>query len=593
MTTEVDNKNWGSNRLWNRIAVVSGIFALVICILLIANYIQVKKADPVNMTVVGSLVDRLRENPADAELRKEIRTLDLLFRKAYFTSQWQIKTGGYLLLAAVALMIISLQIVEYRKKVNPILTENSEDETMLQRKKARTWIVTGGSAILILAIIFAFLSSNDLADTFTNLSKGGQSDSAPAPDSSLQQSVVLPETGSNTVQAAVKVDTSSAKAAPVTIADNFPNFRGNGGTGNVSKKDIPVSWDGAAGTNILWKTAIPLPGFNSPVIWGDKIFVTGASAEKREVYCIDRNSGKIAWTFSVASGNKNLTLKDETGFAAPTAVTDGKGVYAIFPTGEIAAVDMDGKKIWERDLGVPKNYYGHSSSLMIYKDNIIVQLDQTAAPKVMALSALTGKTVWSTDRPVKVSWSSPIIVNTGKRSELILVAEPYVAAYNPATGQELWKIDCISGEVGPSLTYAKGIVYSVNDYSKLSAIKLGDQPAVLWENTDYLSDIPSPVANDKYLFLVTSYGTAVCYDAVSGQKYWETDFGNNIYSSPMIVEGKVYLLDRKGVTHIFKADKEYKLISDAKLGEESVCTPAFTNGRIYIRGDKNLYCIGK
>jgi outer membrane protein assembly factor BamB len=593
MTTEVDNKNWGSNRLWNRIAAVSGIFALAICILLIANYIQVKKADPVNMTVVGSLVDRLRENPADAELRKEIRTLDLLSRKAYFTSQWQIRTGGYLLLASVALMIISLQIIEYRKKVNPILTVNSEDETMLQRKKARTWIVTGGSAILILAIIFALLSSNDLADTFTKMSKGGQSDSAPAADSSVQQSVVQPETGNNIVQDAVKVDTSSAKAAPVAVADNFPNFRGNGGTGNVSKKDIPVSWDGAAGTNILWKTAIPLPGFNSPVIWGDKIFVTGASADKREIYCIDRNSGKITWTFSVATGNKNLTLKDETGFAAPTAVTDGKGVYAIFPTGEIAAVDMDGKKIWERDLGVPKNYYGHSSSLMIYKDNIIVQLDQTAAPKVMALSASTGKTVWSTDRPVKVSWSSPILVNTGKRSELILVAEPYVEAYNPATGQELWKIDCISGEVGPSLTYANGIVYSVNDYSKLSAIKLGDQPAVLWENTDYLSDIPSPVANDKYLFLVTSYGTAVCYDAVSGQKYWETDFGNNIYSSPMIVEGKVYLLDRKGVTHIFKADKEYKLLSDAKLGEESVCTPAFTNGRIYIRGDKNLYCIGK
>ena len=134
---------------------------------------------------------------------------------------------------------------------------------------------------------------------------------------------------------------------------------------------------------------------------------------------------------------------------------------------------------------------------------------------------------------------------------------------------------------------------AVNDYSKLCAIKLGDQPSILWENNEYLSDIPSPVATDKYLFLATSYGTVVCYDAVTGEKYWEKDFGKSIYSSPMIVENKVYLLDITGVMHIFNADKEFKLIGEPKLGEYSACTPAFTNGRIYIRGEENLYCIGK
>jgi outer membrane protein assembly factor BamB len=595
MTTEVENKNLGSDRLWNNIATASAIFAFVICILLIANYIQVKKSDPVNMTVINSLVERLHDNPADADLRREIRTLDLLSRKAYFTSQWQIRTGGYLLLASVALMIISLQIVEYRRKINPVVSAGSEDETMLQRKKARTWIVTGGGAILVVAVIFAFLSSHDLTDKFAKMSRSNQADSTAAQDSSSVATIVSPaETPVSEVIASIKPDSAAAKAAPVATAnDNYPNFRGNGGTGNATKKNIPTSWNGAAGTNILWKTAIPLPGYNSPIIWGDRLFVTGASSDKREIYCFDRNSGKIEWTFTVGVEKKDVTIKDETGYSAPTAVTDGKGVYAIFPTGEIAAVDMNGKKIWERDLGVPKNYYGHSSSLMLFKDNIIVQLDQTASPKVMALSVTTGKTLWSTDRPVKVSWSSPILVNTGKRNELILVAEPYVASYNPATGQELWKIDCISGEVGPSLTYADGIVFSVNDYSKLSAIKVGDQPTILWENNDYLSDIPSPAANDKYLFLATSYGTVVCYDTKTGQKYWEKDFSNNIFSSPMIVEGRVYLLDRTGVMHIFKADKEFSLISESDLGEQSACTPAFTDGRIYLRGDKNLYCIGK
>jgi len=168
-----------------------------------------------------------------------------------------------------------------------------------------------------------------------------------------------------------------------------------------------------------------------------------------------------------------------------------------------------------------------------------------------------------------------------------------VAGYNPENGKELWQLQCISGEVGPSLAYANGIVFSVSDYSQLSAIKLGNQPTILWSSDEFLSDIPSPVATDKYLFLATSYGALVCYNVLTGEKYWEHDFSSNFYSSPMLVGDKVYLLDKKGVMHIFSADKEYKVIGEPALGEGSVCTPAFTDGRIYLRGFDNLYCIGK
>jgi outer membrane protein assembly factor BamB len=588
MPTEVKNSQWGSDRLWNRIALVAGVFALLICVLLVANYIQIKKSDPVNMTVINSLVERLYANPADSVLRKDIRTLDLLSRKAYFTSQWQIRTGGYLLLALIAIMAIALQVVEYRRKINPVISPGTDDESLLQRWKARKWIVIGGSSILLIAVVFAVLASNDMADQFNKLSKGEVAVTEDQPAiSQTDSAAVVPAAVADT--AAVR--DSAATPAVIASADNFPNFRGNAGLS--SKSNIPVSWDGVSGQNVVWKTALPLPGQNSPVIWGDRIFVTGANASKQEVYCFDRNTGKIVWTTKVGTTTKKPKVSEETGLAAPTAVTDGTGVYVIFPTGDVAAVDMNGKKIWERDLGLPNNHYGHSSSLLLYKENILIQYDQTSSPKIMALSAKTGKTVWSTDRPVKVSWSSPILVNTGKRTEIITAAEPYVAAYNPANGQELWKIECISGEVGPSLAYANGIVFAVNDYSTLSAIRLGEKPTLLWENNEYLSDIPSPVANDKYLFLSTSYGTVVCYDAVTGEKYWEKDFGKSVYSSPMIVEKKVYLLDITGVMHIFSADKEFKLIGEPKLGEYSACTPAFTNGRIYIKGEANLYCIGK
>ncbi|MFA6400182.1 MAG: PQQ-binding-like beta-propeller repeat protein [Salinivirgaceae bacterium] len=609
MFKKFDLKSFGTDQLWNRIALVSGIFALLICVLLIGNYIQVKKADPINMKVINTLVERLRQEPSDSSLRHEIRTLDLLSRKAYFTTKWQIKTGGYLVLAAIAVMVIALQIISYRKKIVPVLSPENEDNTMLYRNKTRIWIITGGSLILATAFIFAILATNQLKDNFTSgeVINEATNETITEPSAQMVDSTVLAIADTSKVSIMATKDTIiPSTATKDTVAtkskavskDNFPTFRGPGGNGIAKQKNIPISWDGLSGTNILWKTAIPLPGYSSPIIWADKIFVTGANTAKREVYCIDRNTGAMVWAVVVENipGSPGQAPKviAETGHAAPTAATDGFGVYAIFSNGDIIAMDMVGKKLWAENLGMPGNHYGHSSSLMIYKDLVIVQYDQKTSPKLIALSTKTGKTVWSTNRNVKISWASPVIVNTGKRTEIILAAEPYVASYNPADGKELWKIDCISGEVGPSVAYANGMVFSVNDYSKLAAIKIGvDQPTVLWENTDYLSDIPSPVATDKYLILSTSYGLTVCYDAVTGEKYWEKEFGNNVYASPIIAEDKVYLLDKNGIMHIFKADKEYVSLGEPKLGEPSACTPAFTNGRIYLRGDKNLYCIGK
>jgi outer membrane protein assembly factor BamB len=598
MTEEVKEYKWGSNRLWSRIAYVAAAFALLTGVLLIANYIQVKKADPINMTVVNSLVQRLNENPADSALRTQIRTLDLLTRKAYFTSKWQIRTGGYMLLAAVALMIISLQVVEYRKKVNPVLSTVSVDETMLQNKKARKWILLGGGGILLIAMVFGTLSSKDMPGS---LKKGDASN-----ESSLQQDLASgnvsvnsldagsPDT-SSTVTTAVQADSAvipvETKVSSTVSNDNFPNFRGI--AGYTSKKNIPSAWDGTNGTNIQWKTAVPLAGHSSPVIWGNKIFLTGSSVEKQEVYCYDAGNGKLLWSGRVGNGTKKPKVSAETGYAASTAVADANGVYAIFSTGDVAGFDTEGKKLWERDLGLPENHYGHASSLIYSEGNIIIQFDQKSSPKVMALSAKTGKTSWSTNRPVKISWTSPIVVNTGKRQELLTVAEPYVISYNPANGQELWKIECVGGEVGASLAYSDGIVFSVNEYSQLCAVKIGEQPSVLWTSDEFLSDIPSPAAHNNCLFLATSYGTIVCYDATTGSKYWEKDLGKNIYASPMIAENKVYFLDISGVMHIFNAGKELKLIGESKLGESASATPAFLNGKIYIRGESNLYCIGK
>jgi outer membrane protein assembly factor BamB len=340
-----------------------------------------------------------------------------------------------------------------------------------------------------------------------------------------------------------------------------------------------------------------LPGYNSPVIWGDRVFLSGASENVREVYSLDIKSGKILWKTDVSKLLKNTgeppKVTVETGLAAPTMTTDGHRVYAIFANGDLAALDFDGKPAWSKNLGLPKNHYGHSSSLIMFRDLLIIQFDQTGGAKIMALSGKSGEKAWEVQRDVKVSWSSPVIVNTGSRYELLLAAEPYVTSYDPETGKELWKLDCISGEVGPSVTYASGMVFSINEYSKLAAIRLGSPPSQAWEDNDYLSDVPSPAASGPNLFVVTSYGTVVCYDAATGKKNWVHEMGNSVYSSPVISEGRLYVMDKKGIMHIFKADKSLSVIGEPALGEGSVCTPAFSDGRILIRGNKNLYCIGK
>lgn len=592
---------------WKRIAIIAGIIAALISILLIANYFQIKRSDPVNTQVINALVERLSQNPNDQQLKNEIREFDLLARKAYFTNTWQIRTGGYLLIILVIIIVISVQIINSEnKKIQLSISPDSEKFPEMQQK-ARKWITIGGLALAVASLVFAFLSYSDMKNKFSQNSRSeADSYSIVKEVSDKTDTMIIAEVKPQ--NDTIKTDTAKVQESSVVAENildfptaemkkNFPSFRGVGGNGVAFQKNIPENWDGASGKNIKWKTAIPLAGYNSPIIWGNKIFLTGSNGSKREVYCIDAKSGKIIWTSDVTDMTgakaKSPKVTDDTGYSAPTATTDGEKVYAIFANGDIVALDMNGKKIWAKNLGVPENHYGHSSSLMYINKKVIVQYDNKSSAKVMALSSETGETVWSTDRKVKVSWASPVIVNTGKRVEILLFAEPNVISYDPETGKENWKIDCTYGEVGPSVAYADGIVFAMNEYAKLVAIKIDDKPKILWESTDYMSDVPSPIATDKFLFMATSYGVAVCYDAKSGEKYWEHDFGVGIYSSPILVEGKIYLLDKKGTVHIFKAENSFNIVNEPKLGESSVCTSAFSDGNIFIRAGGNLYCVGK
>jgi len=601
-----------------RIGWIAAGFAIIMAVLLIANFVQTSLNDPIDNKTIPALVKRLSENPGDEALKAEIRAFDLMARKAYFTSQWQLRTGTYLMFLGVIISILAIRFVlSAKSKLNEI--DSVEKVNELDKVVAQKWVIYVGSGLIVLALASGLLSSNSLKKYMVDENIVVQEEqpaeilapvptqqvSAPVDSSTTTGEVQIAENPFATDVSAANAETAvvpaTSPAGIPTLAQlkaNYPFFRGAEGIGVASQKNTPTDWNGAGGKNVVWKVKVPKSGFSSPIIWGNQLFVTGADAQARMVYCYDKNTGKLMWEASAdniqGSPASAPKVTADTGLAAPTMATDGRAVFAIFATGDVIALDMSGKRLWARNLGVPDNHYGHGSSLIIYKDKLLVQYDTNRSGKLLALDTQTGTTAWETARSSKISWSSPILVNTGNRTELILTTNPNVNGYDPQTGKELWNIACLSGEVGPSAGYADGMVFAANEYAKLVGIKIGGAtPEIVWEADEYLPEVSSPLAVNGLLYIATTYGVFACLDAKTGEKLWEQEYGDAFYSSPIYADGKVYITDMSGKTHIVKATRDYQLIATSELGEKSVCSPVFADGKVYLRGMNNLYCVGK
>ncbi len=564
-----DNKRKDKTKLLyniaKRIAVVSAVLAVILSVLMIVNYIQTKAVDPLNSQAISQLMTRLEENPGDTALKEQIRALDLLARKAYFTHQWQIRTGSYLLFSFVLVLLLAVKYMSSLQPRLPDLSRSPEpDETWESKLLSRRTILFAGLGLFVLAFILGILSQTELKNIgIVRAERSQHADSFPGIEE---------------------------------IRDNWPGFRGPEGIGKAYHTDVPTEWDGPSGQNILWKIPIPHPGYNSPIIWGKKIFFSGADRRTQIVYCVDADTGEILWQTELndipGSPERRPQVTEDTGYAAPTMTTDGQRVFALFATGDIACLDFDGNRVWAKNLGMPDNHYGHASSLITYRDRLLVQFDQNSGGRLLALKTLTGDMVYDQPRDVEVSWASPILVNTGSRTELILNSNPFVMSHDPQTGQELWRVRCMQGEIAPSPAYADNMVYVVNDYARLAAITLGETPDVAWEFIDDLSEVSSPLATKDLVIMAASYGTVTCFESKSGERLWVQEFNEGFYSSPILVGDFVYLMDFSGVVYVFKAEREFRLISQNELGEDAMTIPAFMHNRIYIRGEKNLFCIG-
>jgi len=613
-------------QLAHRVTLISGIFCGVVALLLLLNFWHMKQHEPLESKTIEILMNRLAAEPGNEELKEEIRSFDLLARKAYFTSRWQVKTGTWLLLFGGIVMAVALKVyTDLRARIEE--PEKVTEELLRARANSQYWLMVAGGLILGVSLVAGWLS-NDFLKEYQTM---GVAEDAPqrqdgvevievfpaaqAADSSAGDSALTLEGAAGTeaadqsatsTQSATGTQSAASQSAaaqtstrfnPEDFKTNQATFRGYMGHGISYHKNIPVSWNGSTGENIQWKVAFSKPGYNTPVIWGDKLFISGADESARIVACYNRNTGQLLWEKAVTgiqgSPSTMPRVTEDTGLSAPTMAVDGNRVYSIFATGDIIAFDLQGNKAWGRNLGVPNNHYGHSSSLMVWGNKVIVQYDTSTKGRMLALNTATGEILWDVDRPMHVSWSSPILIEVDGKIQVVTTGDPYVYANDLETGAEVWKTEALMGEVGASAAYGDGLVYATNEYARLVAIDPKAPGGFVWENDEYLSEASSPVVYNGLLFTATSYGVLVCYDAKTGEKVWEKEYGDGFYSSPMVAEGKLYLIDLDGVTHIVKADRTGAVVGDPELGEGGFALPVFADGRIYIRGDRNLYCIGK
>ena len=397
-----------------------------------------------------------------------------------------------------------------------------------------------------------------------------------------------------------------ASALSARADTNWPRFRGPLGTGHSTGGSLPTKWDAKS---ITWKVKLPGRGQSSPSIWGDRIFLTSASktaagAIERNVFCVDRTSGKILWKDTASSGPAERLHKMNM-WATATCATDGECVLAFFGDGGMHCYTVEGKKVWSRELGKFAGAWGTAASPIILGDMVVQNCDAEGKSYLLAVDKKTGQDIWRTERRnlPKGGWSTPILIDTGRRKELVLNGEFGVQGYNPTTGEEYWFCKGFNGRGTPVPAVGHGLVFVVNGKpGDIYAVRPGGSGDVTKTRMAWHTkrgggrDLPSPILVGDYVFTVSMSGIGACYDATSGKELWQERLGGKFSASPIVAGGLVYAQTEAGETLVIKPGKSYQLVARNSLGDvDDVfrASPAASDGQLFLRSGNTLYCIGK
>jgi outer membrane protein assembly factor BamB len=402
----------------------------------------------------------------------------------------------------------------------------------------------------------------------------------------------------------VAVQTPLASAADIESGADWPRFRGAQGTGHGTGT-LPQKWDESA---VRWVADLPVQGHSSPIVWGDHIFLTGATmaggGTQRRVVCLDRQSGKVLWN-EVAVTGEGEQLHKMNSWATPSCVTDGERVIAFFGVGGLHCFTVDGKRSWELNLGSFDGSWGVGGSPIIHGDLVIQNCDATGDSFLVAVNKKTGKEVWRTDRRAKPKggWSTPVLIQSDGRDELLLNGEFGVQAYDPTSGEATWFCKSFNGRGTPSPVAGNGLVYVISGKpGDVYAVKPGGKGDVtdsrmIWHTIRKGGrDLPSPILVGNSLFVMSMSGIGSVYDAATGEEIWKSRIGGNFSSSPVAVDNLIYACAEDGTVSVIRGDKDFELLSQnsigAKAGEVFRSSMAISRSELLIRSDKRLFCVG-
>jgi outer membrane protein assembly factor BamB len=390
--------------------------------------------------------------------------------------------------------------------------------------------------------------------------------------------------------------------AATVHAENWPVWRGPRLDGTSLETNIPVHW--SASNNLAWKTPLPGAGHASPIVWEDHVFTVAALAgtQERTLLCLDRRTGQMLWqkTVLVSLLEKKHTLNSH---ASSTPATDGRLVFTVFLDGREAVVtahDFSGQKAWVARPGPFASMHGFCSSPILFEDKVIVNCDHDGDGYIVALERATGRPLWRIDRPNKTrSYCAPLIRAMAGHTQMVLSGSKCVASYDPHDGHQLWIID------GPTEQFVASPVFS--DRTKLLYITGGfpdhhilairpdgegnvTQSKIVWRTTKGVAYVPSPLVAGDYFLVVSDSGVAHCFDAVSGAIVWSERLGEH-HASLVSANGLVYFLNDDGVMNVVKPGPAFERVARNELGEKTFASPALSQGQIFLRGDKHLFCI--
>ena len=594
------------------VGLVAAVFVVVMCALLTATHLQLKHADPLNNATLVALRDRYADGERGDQVKADIRQLDLLARKAFFTSQGQIRAGGVAAVIAAALMLVAFGVYQAAmRNVPPPSREDCEGMFWVGIQRSRTWVAGGAVVLVAVSVVMAVSTPTELEGAVGRgqlavgswqLAVGSEQGAGGRGEGGTGDVVLTP----------VAPEPAAASVFPAGFADNAPVFRGAGGSGRTDFDDVPVEWDESAGKNLLWKKALALPAWAMPVVWGDKVIALGADAAKRVVYCLDAATGEEAWTTEVPAHDDATadyeadTMDDRWNtlvYAGATPALNGKQVFAQFSNGQLVALDLaTGKVVWNIvPAGTGANTYGIDNSLLVYKDSVIGAFEGDES-FVARYDAATGKQLWKTERDSK-SLASPLLARRADGSYLVVLpADPDVTAWDPETGKQVWQTEVLVGGVeycvGPSPVQAGDKVCVNMQNCGIYGLNLSDG-SVAWKREELpdgsgFADGASMTTDGTHVFQFYE-SVLTCVNAADGEVVKQKEVAEySNYASAVLNQGKLYL-SGDGAVLVLDADPATDFAEKGKGSMEESCdaTPAIVKGRVYMRSDESLYCFGR